>query len=53
MLCIALKSQASVQVGSATITNVTKNTIKIGITAPRTVPILRDDAKAKERKPIA
>ena len=53
MLCLTIKPQSSVQVGQATITNVTPKPIKIGITAPRIIPIIRDDAKCKERKDSA
>lgn len=51
MLVLTLKPQSSVQIGQATVTNPTQHAIKIGITAPRPVPIVRDDAKCRERKP--
>lgn len=50
MLCITLKPNATVQVGQATIINPMKHAIKIGITAPQLIPIIRSDAKCKERK---
>lgn len=53
MLCLSRREGQKIQIGEATITilQTTSGKVRLGISAPRHVVIVRDDTRNQERKP--
>lgn len=52
MLCISRREGQEIKIGNATVKvlETTAGKVRLGITAPPEIPIVRDDCKCKERK---